>query len=916
MGGELLERGEELGRIAAAIEDPGRAVVVEGEGGIGRSALLVAAAELARDAGARVFTARGDVLERGFDHGMTRQLFEGPVRAAQTSQRLRWLAGAAGQVAPLLGLEARSDGEDAALVQHGLYWLVLHLAAEGPLVLVIDDLQWADPASLHWLVYLARRLGGLPVVLLAGWRVGEPHAPQELVDALGAEHVALRPLSVPAAGTLVGRALERDCDRRTAEACHLCTGGNPLLLSRLMRALEAGIELPVDTARIAALGGRAVAPYVRGRLARLPAPASAVAAAAAVLEDDVAPRQLAALTGLAFGDVREACDGLVAARLLTGQERLGFAHPVVRCAIYDALSPARRARAHRAAADVLDAEGRLDRAAVHLVLAERTGDHGVVARLMAAAERSMARGVPDEAIVRLSRALEEPPEAAARYELLMALAHAEWLAGDEAAIDHAHAALEVAANPTEREEAASLLARLLSLAGRRQQALDVLARVADELRGASPDRAARLEVERLSWLPMLLLEPRGIAQNASSLAAQMPPGGLHARILTATAAVDGAATGALPAASAADMALGALADGRLLVDPSAAFYRPVAALGHCERLDDCGLWIERRRQHAARGGSRIEGPILAAYRAWVAWLRGDLPTAIEDARDALAETEDCGFALLAKLAAAPLAAALVEQDGLDEAEGLLRHHDISDGITWASCIVTAARIRIALARGDVQGALDELALAPSECASLPLQFAPCQVAVALARGATDEAREWATAMLNAAECFGAPGARGIAQRLLGLATGGADGLELLRAAIESLEHSPRRLELARAVVDYGAALRRAKHRAAAREPLRRGLDLAERCGATRLAQHAADELRATGARPRRQLLTGVASLTPSELRVARLVAQGYSNPQVARALFVTRSTVETHLQATFRKLDISRREQLAAELTG
>jgi DNA-binding CsgD family transcriptional regulator len=123
------------------------------------------------------------------------------------------------------------------------------------------------------------------------------------------------------------------------------------------------------------------------------------------------------------------------------------------------------------------------------------------------------------------------------------------------------------------------------------------------------------------------------------------------------------------------------------------------------------------------------------------------------------------------------------------------------------------------------------------------------------------------------------------------------------------------LELARALVDYGAALRRQKHRAAAREPLRRGLDLAQRCGATTLVRRAGDELRATGARPRRLLLTGIDSLTPSELRVARLVAQGYSNPEVAQALFVTRSTVETHLQATFRKLDISSRGQLAAALT-
>jgi AAA ATPase domain len=186
----LLERGDELGRIAAAIADPGRAVVVEGEAGIGKSALLSAGAELAREAGARVFMARGGWLERDFGHGVTRQLFERPVRSAQASQRQRWLTGAAGLAAPVLGLEATSGpggGEDPAFAaQHGLYWLTANLAADGPLVLVVDDLHWVDLASFRWLVYLGRRLQDLPVVLLAAWRVGEPHAPQDLLDALAA----------------------------------------------------------------------------------------------------------------------------------------------------------------------------------------------------------------------------------------------------------------------------------------------------------------------------------------------------------------------------------------------------------------------------------------------------------------------------------------------------------------------------------------------------------------------------------------------------------------------------------------------------------------------------------------------------------------------------------------------------------
>jgi len=137
MGGTraLLERGEELARIAAAIADPGRVLVVEGEAGLGKSAVLDAGADLARAAGARVFIARGGLLERDFGYGVARQLFERPLRAAGVARRRRWLSGAAGLAAPVLGLEAACDAgamEDPAFAaQHGLYWLASNCRGPG-----------------------------------------------------------------------------------------------------------------------------------------------------------------------------------------------------------------------------------------------------------------------------------------------------------------------------------------------------------------------------------------------------------------------------------------------------------------------------------------------------------------------------------------------------------------------------------------------------------------------------------------------------------------------------------------------------------------------------------------------------------------------------------------------------------------
>jgi DNA-binding CsgD family transcriptional regulator len=151
----------------------------------------------------------------------------------------------------------------------------------------------------------------------------------------------------------------------------------------------------------------------------------------------------------------------------------------------------------------------------------------------------------------------------------------------------------------------------------------------------------------------------------------------------------------------------------------------------------------------------------------------------------------------------------------------------------------------------------------------------------------------------------------MALRVQGLVEG---DLDRLQEAVAVLAPAPRRLEHARALVDLGAALRRANRRADARAELAAGMELADRCGATALAARARGELVACGARPRRLQRTGVDSLTPSELRVAQLAASGLTNREIAQALFVTRKTVETHLAGVYRKLGVNDRGGLPAKL--
>jgi DNA-binding CsgD family transcriptional regulator len=186
--------------------------------------------------------------------------------------------------------------------------------------------------------------------------------------------------------------------------------------------------------------------------------------------------------------------------------------------------------------------------------------------------------------------------------------------------------------------------------------------------------------------------------------------------------------------------------------------------------------------------------------------------------------------------------------------------------------------------------------------------------LALALGPCDEAREIAAAALRGARTRGLPAEIGIALRAQALVAGERPDIERLQAAVGELERSDMAIEHARGLVELGAALRRHGHRSDAREPLALGLERAQRCGATALAQRALTELQATGARPRRLVLTGADALTPSERRIAILAAEGRSNREIAQTLFVTTKTVETHLSHIYRKLDISGRTQLSAVL--
>jgi predicted ATPase len=227
--GGLIERDRELGQLEdglrAAAEGRGSVLLVSGPPGIGKTTLLDAAQRSARQAGFEILTARGGELESHFPYGVVRQLFESALRHAPAGERAELLAGAAAFAAPVVAGEsgpAAPAGAGAASEfgpLHGLHWLTVNMSARAPLLIAVDDAHWADAHSLRFLLYLARRLDGLPVLLLISTRSGEPGADPEVWT-----HLASQPfVHVIRPGALSEHASPRPAGPRPGERRSWCT---------------------------------------------------------------------------------------------------------------------------------------------------------------------------------------------------------------------------------------------------------------------------------------------------------------------------------------------------------------------------------------------------------------------------------------------------------------------------------------------------------------------------------------------------------------------------------------------------------------------------------------------------------------------------------------------------------------------
>ena len=899
MLGGLLAREDELAAvsrtIAGAMDGTGAVLVLEGPAGIGKTAVLEAAREAAGDA--LVLHARASELDRGFGFGLVHQLLD---RAATPEL----MTGAAAHAGVVLD-PAAGPAEDAGFaVLHGLYWLTANLADTVPVVLLADDLHWADVPSLRFLEYLARRIDGLRVALIATTRPNEPGAANDLLDELRASATVMRP-----------RPLDREAaaamlPAEVVDAALEATGGNPLLLSVLAREV-AGTDA-VTPEQLAELGARGVAPTVERRLRPLGPDAVAAARAVAVLGERATADDIAAIASLNIDVVTQALDRLNAVDVLDGR---AFVHPLVRAAVLDAMPAGERAALHRAAAVRLRERGlRAGAVAPHWHAAEPAGDARAVADLRAAAAEAAAEGATDLAADHLTRALAETP--ANRVEIALALGE-----------------LEVRAQrPTGQERLRALLREGLDgdAAARAHAALanhlvhtDPVAAVV-ELEQATEDAAdpaLRLRLEAGLLEALLFVDPdgsrlrariaRGLAQEPPSIAA------------LAAAANDGALRG-MPTDELVPLAERALAGGELLatVGPASSTWNLVT---HALRFAEDARGAERALEAGDRA-VREQGLFAATLfveQAWGYWHRdfGSVALGAARSRSGLEAIRAQGMVTTVPALSAVLAENLIELDKLEEAAAEV---DVDLGAAAHTFIepfvlTTRGRVRFLLRRLDE--AETDLRRVVAFCDARDWTapnavLGRLRLAEVLAvSGQPEEALELMEHDVAAAQAAQRPGSLGMALRRRALAQHEPQvAIATLRDAVAALEGTDLRRELGWALHDLGARLRIRGDRVEAREPLKRALELAARTESALLARHAHAELDASGARPRRERLEGVEALTPAERRVAQLAAEGLTNRQIAETLWVTLKTVEVHLGRSYGKLGITGRGKLAAAL--
>ncbi|MFJ9708877.1 AAA family ATPase [Streptomyces sp. NPDC101234] len=939
-GPGLLDRRSQLAVLERAAGEAragrGAVVLVRASAGMGKTSLVNAWAAAEQSRGIRVVRGSGGELEQCFAFSVLRQLTEPLLARAGGAERERLLSGPAEPASHALRVAGADEGgglsSEASLgLLHSLYWLMVHVTDDGPVALVVDDVHWADGPSLRWLDYLARRLRGLPLLLVLTARPDSGTQAEPLLERIAAQPDCL-PVGLPALGAdsvarLVRASLGQEAEPRFAAACAEAAQGNPLLLRELLRTLaDNGVRPVGDQAHLVEeFRGRILADTVVRRLAGQPEPTRRLAEALAVLGDGADWHLAAELAELGEAQGREHGRRLQRIGVLAPGAVPRFDHPLVRAAIAETVDgPVELAAGHARAAELLRREGAAgDLVAAHLLLAEPSGEAWRVEVLRQAARATRGRGAPEITAAYLRRALREPMSGKERGPLLLELGEDELQLDVGAARHHLTQASAVLTDPYSRAQAAYLLANALFLGHEHADAVEVLARAVEDLRQADDGTGLAREVSWFLQAQMLLI---GYDQLSTLPAARQLANRLQGHKLAGDTPGECAVLAALAAStivgdggaavtnSLLDRAmrggLAAVDQSQLLVSLAGMAYMTT------DRLDDAAARFDQIGDIGARWGVFLMVSSAMIWQLKVRERRGQQLALTPDFGHPAATTGE-GLEHRPRLALmVQVGESLLERGDPTSAGRVLVADADTDRAGWLwQGPMHLARSRVYAARGNPAAALTvllEYGAQEKRTRVANLTGAPWRSQAALlhlALGQRTDALQLATEELESAHRWGTGRVIGLASRCLGVVMGGPEGEALLREAVAVLERSPARLELARARYELGVALSRRGEADQGRRILTQALDLAETCGSLLLAGRVRRALAELGVRPKAAPPVAP-SLSPTEHRVVELVGAGHSDRQIAQALLLTPQDVTGMLERAGRRLGVTGRAEL------
>jgi DNA-binding CsgD family transcriptional regulator len=907
----LLERERPLANLERALQcaagGDASVVFVVGEPGLGKTTLLTESCS--RASRFHVMRAACSELEQSIPFGLLDRLLVDLAPGTSEPASSRWT----GFAEPRLKRYARTVG-----------WL--RNAAPSPLLLAVDDLHWADPDSVDLLMLVCRRLTGLAVALVATtrpWPSGALDQARSLVHDGVASLERLQPLSPTASKELLEQRSGTTLSDGFAEGAHQACAGNPLLLSEVAEAKLAGEDLLGTSG--APLGERVFLPRFAGVGTR----ALDWARAASVLGTRFRPDLAGRLSGQAWPGASEEFEALCRAGLVRASAGGGaeFVHPLVRQALYEDLAlPVRHGLHARALLALLEEGAPPAEAAPHALASEVKGDPQTVAVLVAAGRQALAAGASATAVEHLGAAL-RAAGGTAPPALRLELAEAYLLTGRVSSAGEVVWPLldQEGLGRNERVAATRLQARVLLASGRYPEA-KLRFEEASELAALSdPALAAQvlldgafvghlfegpLESRRTVRRALLLLEEAGPKAEVLRRTA------LNADAQLACFGGDPSSLDEIAAAAHAEMAQEHRCYGWSW-DIVFAYFNLTKIF---ERFDECTSMAASLMEPAARQGATLTHQSLVLSYADTLWRLGKL----EESAKALGEAAQLADLVPSVAPRIWVGLANVSYEEGKPAEGakwaaqveaaLARTGEYPYLALWLSLFKCRSLLQAGRAQEAAQAADDSLATATRSGMLEPclVPWHATAIAAHVAAGRLDKAARLVTFLDDICRPLPCHSPRAVAAAGRAIIAWRSGELGAAESAFqEALAHNslvPMPLAEAETLLAYGRFLRCSGQTGRARGTLHRALVVLEPTGAGRLQALVREELAAAGGRRRR--LRPAGELTDKEAQVAWLAAQGLTNAQIARLLFLSAKTVDNHLSHVYGKLGITSRREL------